>query len=101
MRRPIAFILVSNLWSAANFLLPASAVDQSATALKEEANRLFWQHNFEEAKKPLLNLLCDPALSQSVEARVRVNLAICEDQLDDLTQAKKEALQAAKLAPGG
>lgn len=100
MRRAIAFILVSNLLSAGNFCLPVCGADNGQTALKDEANRSFWQHNFEEAKKPLLKL-CDGTLSPAEEARIRVNLAICDDQLDDLTQARKEALQAAKLAPGG
>src|SRR5271154_3654402 len=101
MNRLVSMILIASLYSAScarafSDELPvvpaAQTTAQRLAALEEEANRLFWQRKFEDARKLVIETLNVPGLSRDAEARIRVNLAICEGQLDNLNAAKKEAL---------
>jgi alpha-beta hydrolase superfamily lysophospholipase/Flp pilus assembly protein TadD len=69
--------------------------------LSAKANDLFWQNKFEEAKNVVAELVNNGNLAKQDKARCYVNLSICDTQLDNLPIAKKEAMQALKLAEPG
>ncbi|MBU6452397.1 MAG: alpha/beta fold hydrolase [Cyanobacteria bacterium REEB67] len=69
--------------------------------IESTANEAFWKRDYNSAKNSVEVLLQDKSLPAAYRARCLVNLSICEAQLDDWTQARKDAAEAAKLADSG
>src|SRR5271170_3053884 len=104
MLKAAAVILVCAAMLSA---LPARCLDDApadqsgATSIKQimqAADQAFWRRDFAEAKKEALQLL-DCSMPPSISrARVYVNLATCDDQMDNWESARSEALEGIKLA---
>jgi alpha-beta hydrolase superfamily lysophospholipase len=72
-----------------------TAANGDASALKDAANRLFWQHKYAEAQAQLLKI--PPSQRLGKEPRFLINLAICESQMDNWVKAEDLAKRALKL----
>jgi alpha-beta hydrolase superfamily lysophospholipase len=68
---------------------------------KAAANEAFWKRDYKTAKDFVTRLLGDPGLSQSSRARSLVNRAICEAQLEQWEEARKDSTEALRLAAPG
>ncbi|MBS2002992.1 MAG: alpha/beta fold hydrolase [Cyanobacteria bacterium SZAS LIN-5] len=64
----------------------------------ETANQAFWKRDYKSAKESVSKLLLDQTLASPDKARCLVNRSICEAQLDEWEEARKDSAEALKLA---
>jgi alpha-beta hydrolase superfamily lysophospholipase len=93
----ISLALLFSRGAAAISIIEPPARDK----IERTANDAFWKRDYTSAKNSVETLLQDKTLPAAYRARCLVNLSICEAQLDDWTQARKDAAAAAKLADSG
>lgn len=67
-------------------------------AVVDTANQAFWKRDYKSAKESVSKLLLDQSLAQQDKARCLVNRAICEAQLDEWEEARKDSAEALKLS---
>ncbi|CAN5463682.1 hypothetical protein BH10CYA1_BH10CYA1_46740 [soil metagenome] len=75
--------------------IPAGAQDSQ---LESAANDAFWKRDYKSAKESVSKLLANPELSAQAKARCLVNRSICEAQLDQWEEARKDSVEGLKLA---
>lgn len=68
-----------------------------SNVLVEEANTAFWSRDYNRASELLTSLLANHAGAKEGKARLLLNLAMCQMQLDDLETARGNAESAIKL----
>lgn len=75
----------------------SSSADQAldVNTLEEMSNTTFWARDYKSSKDYLQKLIAINPLAP----RYLVNLSICQAQLDDWLEARKNAMRALKLAP--
>ncbi len=66
--------------------------------LESAANDAFWKREYKVAKESVSKMLANPDLSTQAKARCFVNRAICEAQLDEWDEARKDSAEGLKLA---
>jgi acylglycerol lipase len=87
--------LIMNLPAGAQVSTDKTAEANNVSNLREEANRLFWQHKYAEALIPLRKIPSSQRLGK--EPRYLINVAICESQMENWTVAGDLAKRALKL----
>lgn len=78
--------------------IAASAQASDRSSLESVANEAFWKRDYKNAKESVTKILADTSLSTQVKARCLVNRAICEAQLDEWEEARKDSAEGLKLA---
>lgn len=77
------------------FVNPLYAVAAEQNDLTEKADVAFWKKDFVKAETQLLQITAPKTIGQ---ARLLVNLAICDAELDRWEKARKEAIDGIALA---
>lgn len=72
--------------------------DSKGSDSESAANDAFWKRDFKSAKELVTKILANPELSTQAKARCFVNRAICEAQMDEWEQARKDSAEGMKLA---
>lgn len=72
--------------------------DSKQADLVSAANDAFWKRDYKSAKESVSRILANPDLSTQAKARCFVNRAICEAQLDEWEEARKDSAEGLKLA---
>ncbi len=102
MLSAIAYFFSTTATMASSDSTAASVASAGSTntieTLKEEANHAFWNHDYKTAKADLQKLLPQLKSEDSLHTRALVNLAICDAQEENMSDAMKTAEQALKHA---
>ncbi len=81
-----------------NLALPAYTQSNQAV---DVANHAFWKRDYKTAKDSVSQLLLDSKLDVKLRSRCLVNRSICEAQLEQWEEARKDSAEALKLAAPG